>query len=43
MTEILLIIIIIELAAIWLQRGRAGKVLNEWIERKLVERAKRRK
>jgi len=43
MTDILLILIVIELAAIWLQRGRIGKLLNEWVERKLVERAKRRK
>jgi hypothetical protein len=43
MTEILLVIIIIELAAIWLQYGRIGKLLNEWIERKLIERAKKRK
>jgi len=43
MTDILLIIIIVELAAIWLQYGRIGKLLNEWVERKLVERAKKRK
>lgn len=43
MTDILLIIIIVELAAIWLQYGRVGKLLNKWVERKLVERAKKRK
>ena len=47
MANLLLIIIIIELAAIWLQRGRFGKELNEriesWMVRTARARAQRRK
>lgn len=42
MTDILLIIIIIELAAIWLQRGRFGKELNERIESWMIRTARAR-
>ena len=37
----LLLIIIIELAAIWLQRGRFGKELNEHIDKWLMKQAQK--
>ena len=43
MTNILLIIIIIELAALWLQHGRVGKLLNERVDRWLIKRAQKRR
>ena len=41
MTDILLIIIIIELAALWLQHGRVGKLLNEHIDKWLMKQAQK--
>jgi len=42
-TNILLIIIVIELAALWLQHGRVGKLLNERVDRWLMKRAQKRR